>query len=759
MADFNEDITDKELQPGALADPWVGYEEGTTPVGGGGEKTEIGSRYPLIQILSGPQEGLSVSLVPGENLIGRAFESRIVLKDTSISRRHAVIRYDAETQRLTVRDLGSHNGTSVNGTKVVPDSELLLAHRDRLSVGIYRLRLLIEPLPQEEEEERKEPHGETGKAAAVPFSPAEEPALAGESGSEETPTPHTPHTPQPIASVLKTIPDELSQSRSISGLSELSELTDSGFSLSRYKGLILGGTIALFFALLIGGAWFYYQRQSQAPSEAPNSPLAEAEEDSASAPAPETPAPEASPPSSEDTLPPADGHFQTVPAIEPPASATVTSVFIEVETRPLPAEIVFGERSLGTAPVSDNIDVELGKSYPLIARFSLPELGEVFETRGEIAVNPGEDRLSLKVDAALATVKFAELPKETAVYLEAIFDHDPGRTRSIKLEEVVYGKPIYLPYGQYILELRGIPKVRPEGPVEAGEEILYRSQFALFAAHGLETIAIPESFLTVFPAHIETTPPDAEIYYDGKRVGETPWDGDLPLGKHSLKIEKQGFTPYVQEIALWRHERQTVAVTLKTSEAGALIFEAKAAVDRRAYEKAVNLLSSALEKSPTESEKLDIYYYLGESYRALDACDKANNYYNKARTAKRYTYKADIGLAACSHKLGADTQALLYLSEVLLRGNAKAERAEAESLFHDVTPIRSVIYLNSTPPEASIWVNGKAIADTTPVLLTDLGIGTYRVTVRKTGYADEELKLHLKLSDFRPIAVELKPLQ
>jgi len=74
-------------------------------------------------ILSGSAKGQAVELTQGTLSIGRADENNLVLEDSSVSRRHAVLTVDGAEYRL--RDVGSRNGTRVNGrpvqeTKLVP---------------------------------------------------------------------------------------------------------------------------------------------------------------------------------------------------------------------------------------------------------------------------------------------------------------------------------------------------------------------------------------------------------------------------------------------------------------------------------------------------------------------------------------------------------------------------------------------------------------------------------------------------------------
>jgi FHA domain/Bacterial regulatory protein, Fis family len=71
--------------------------------------------------------------------IGRAPENRVVLADPSVSRQHCVL--DNAAGAFRIKDLGSHNGTCVNG---VPVGERSLQHGDEIKVGRSVFRFLVE---------------------------------------------------------------------------------------------------------------------------------------------------------------------------------------------------------------------------------------------------------------------------------------------------------------------------------------------------------------------------------------------------------------------------------------------------------------------------------------------------------------------------------------------------------------------------------------------------------------------------------------
>jgi FHA domain/Domain of unknown function (DUF1707) len=77
-------------------------------------------------------------------VLGRSRECDCVLSEASVSRRHAELRRD-DGGRWLLRDLGSRNGTRVNGVRVLEETEV--APGDRVSFGGSRYRLGEPPGP------------------------------------------------------------------------------------------------------------------------------------------------------------------------------------------------------------------------------------------------------------------------------------------------------------------------------------------------------------------------------------------------------------------------------------------------------------------------------------------------------------------------------------------------------------------------------------------------------------------------------------
>lgn len=85
-------------------------------------------------VASGPGRGRHFLLDDGEHEAGRNPEALIFLDDITVSRHHA--SFSVADDHLTVRDLGSTNGTYVNGQRA---EEIELHSGDEVIVGRFHL--------------------------------------------------------------------------------------------------------------------------------------------------------------------------------------------------------------------------------------------------------------------------------------------------------------------------------------------------------------------------------------------------------------------------------------------------------------------------------------------------------------------------------------------------------------------------------------------------------------------------------------------
>ncbi len=118
-------------------DPTISWE----PEGADGTREDSSGKLTgafawALTIEEGPQTGLTYVLGPGNTVAGRGADTAIFLPDVTVSREH--VRLAVDNSGLSMTDLGSTNGTYVNGQRLAAG---MLKEGDQLMIGKYHLRV------------------------------------------------------------------------------------------------------------------------------------------------------------------------------------------------------------------------------------------------------------------------------------------------------------------------------------------------------------------------------------------------------------------------------------------------------------------------------------------------------------------------------------------------------------------------------------------------------------------------------------------
>ena len=98
---------------------------------------------PELSTLSEDGKILTYKIEKDTLKVGRAKDNDVLLKDQTVSRKHAEL--NKTTAGYLLKDLGSHNGTFVNGTRI---SQLLVRHHDRIKIGSSIITFLDDSVSQ-----------------------------------------------------------------------------------------------------------------------------------------------------------------------------------------------------------------------------------------------------------------------------------------------------------------------------------------------------------------------------------------------------------------------------------------------------------------------------------------------------------------------------------------------------------------------------------------------------------------------------------
>lgn len=136
----------------------------------------------LLRVVAGPDAGGVHLLRGGEVRVGRSTEAEVRLDDPDVSRLHCVVRVDGSGQ-LAVADLGSTNGTTVDGVPVT-GHPLALRPGSTLRLGESALRVETAPTGQARDTLAHSPHRDRprtvpdglGRLTLAPRGEADRPA-------------------------------------------------------------------------------------------------------------------------------------------------------------------------------------------------------------------------------------------------------------------------------------------------------------------------------------------------------------------------------------------------------------------------------------------------------------------------------------------------------------------------------------------------------------------------------------------------------
>ena len=92
-----------------------------------------------LKVLEGAKTGAKIAVKKSEFIIGRSQKCHLCAGSSAVSRQHcAITRQD---NRVTVKDMGSRNGTLVNGNKIEGETELTSG--DEITVGPLKFLVTI----------------------------------------------------------------------------------------------------------------------------------------------------------------------------------------------------------------------------------------------------------------------------------------------------------------------------------------------------------------------------------------------------------------------------------------------------------------------------------------------------------------------------------------------------------------------------------------------------------------------------------------
>lgn len=704
---------------------------------GGGASEAPG---PYLIVVQGPRQGLKFPLSPGDNAIGRTMGADVLLEDQSVSRRHALVTQTKEG--WTVEDGGSKNGTFVNGEKI--SEKVTIGHGDIIQAGIYSLRLITKRVS--EEEEMKLPAEWEGKTVISEAKAGEETATNVEATGE---------VPAADAAAGGKALSEGAQGtgsadETSSRIQIPQEISEEKKKLPRWLLLIVIGVVSF---VVIGGvaaAYFAFFYEPGGEIAAPPAKAGKLKKPKTVVPSPwtvpgSTELPRAS------AWPPIVTMKPVPQGVQQPAQIPV---FLDFASSPLPAKVSFEGKDYGVTPVKIQATLDVDKEYFAEAEFDLSDVNEKMKEKVSFRVKRDESLIPVLFKGAIGVIKVMELPRDVDLYLEGYFLYDPFNARPAKLGNVVFGKPVYLPYGKYVIELRKAKEVVGSG--EFVKDIRYRREIIITEDNPVFELKIAEKDLNEFPIEITSVPLNADVFIDGSKVGSTPYQGIFPLGEHTLILRKDGYFEAKDDFKMDMNVPVKKEVVLRTTLAGEGINAGKLLMQKGQYKEAIEKLTGVFKQTPTPGETAQARYLVGSCFVHLNDLVTAEGYFKQALEDPGMKHAAMLGLVSVYQGLGRTAEAIPNLVDVLLNATDETVKKEAQTLFQQVSPLKSIMYVRTTPEGAKVYLNDQLQKDVTPLIAPDLSFGNYKVKIEKNGYVPQELNINMAVSEFKPVIVNLQ---
>lgn len=136
-----------------------------------------------LKVCVGSNAGKELRIPGPKFLIGRAEDCHLRPKSDLISRHHCVLLIDENG--AAVRDLGSRNGTIVNGERVVGERELIKG--DNLKIGPLEFEIVMVPVPAPQKRPKVTSIADAATRTAEGRPPVEEPDFSQWLVTESTP--------------------------------------------------------------------------------------------------------------------------------------------------------------------------------------------------------------------------------------------------------------------------------------------------------------------------------------------------------------------------------------------------------------------------------------------------------------------------------------------------------------------------------------------------------------------------------------------
>jgi hypothetical protein len=242
------------------------------------------------------------------------------------------------------------------------------------------------------------------------------------------------------------------------------------------------------------------------------------------------------------------------------------------------------------------------------------------------------------------------------------------------------------------------------------------------------------------------------VWIDGNEAGITPFEGDLAMGGHQIRVGKKGFADHSFAVKSQTHMLFAQSVTLTRETAAVLLTRAEVTLKKNPAT-AKTLLEQAIQLPGADPHRVALVQ--GKIQLAQKVYDAALASFQQALKGKHTRTAATLGLTRVHLGLG-DLKAAAGVIIPFL--TAHPHHAEAKALLTQVAGSKAVVLITSDPPAAAVTVGTTKLAKTSPVIVAELDARNYPIKLEKVGYKPFEIHKEVKAGEFIAVNVRLEPM-
>ncbi len=731
-------------------------------------------RFCKLVIIAGPEVGRDILLSDESVTLGRDDECQIQLKDTSLSRKHA--RIECKDGQYFLVDLGSRNGSYINTTLLSGTSSKALQPQDVIRLGVYDIRFEESVLPYEQNSSAPSQADDV----SVTASQVDEPQMgfasrlvnvtAGKglkyvaligisltvitfaiiagtfiSKNQERLGEYKKNPSQFFVELKQSFQQSSPKAQTQNAVSQKSQSSAVTASQTINSNQSVTSDSTKKSTNPASHPVESVQKQNQPSSDKEGSLRA----DSA---LPNNPALPVATPTEPLVIP-----LETT-ALKNSEEALSFTASLLIKSEPFPAHITVNQEKWGVGDLQREIKIPASGKIEVIADFALRDINDVYRVTKTLDVKKQAGTQVFTIQAPLVKVVVERLPRHSKFSFSGRYRDDPFGAVSATVTDVTYGRPFYVPYGDYNLVLT--EDVALSGSTQKTEVIKYQRLLKFDNENNQFIVNIGDEDLLHFPVVIHSNPTRADVYVDNKKVGETPFNGTLQVGTNAILLKKEGYFDKELTISVPHNALYETHVDLQTSLAGELINASHEMIRAGESSGAVTKLQEALRVAGNDKERNEATFLLAKVYLGQKNYESARLNYEKVKEDEEWGLSSYLGLARLYHEQGQAQEALIHIIQVLVNITEKtpsAIKSEAQDVFKMISPVKSVVYIDSDPQGARVFLNDKRLAQDTPLILSDMGIGNFRFLFEKEGYEAYQTKENIKVGEFIMIRVKLNP--